>query len=103
MEYQNSVAYPWFTPVLNIQYLPTDRLRFGARAEYFEDQENIILASEQDLGAIFSWSFNIDFAFHSSAKWRTEIRQLLPNSFVNNNLSFSNGKLLLTTGLALSF
>lgn len=96
----------WLVPVLLVRYTPHDRWGFTARAEYYVDKNETIIATGTANGFnTFGASFNVDYMIHNNVLWRTELRTLISKDdiFLKNNNNFTDNNTALTTSLSISF
>jgi hypothetical protein len=95
----------WYSPVLIMRYLVSQRFALAARAEYFVDRSGVIIApfQGQAFGAT-GLSLNFDYQLSSQAMWRTEMRLLNSEGsiFVKNN-GLSRTRPYAISSLAISF
>jgi hypothetical protein len=93
----------WKTITLITQYAVSDKWNIAARAEYFDDQENVIVG----VGApfeVFGASFNIDFIPNSKLKLRTEAKWFDSKEPVfNKETGTTNSNFFVATSLAFEF
>lgn len=95
----------WFTPVLVMKYSPTEKQSIAVRAEYYNDKNGVIIATETPNGfQTFGYSLNFDYLIHNNVLWRVEARGFSSkdNVFVMNDRP-SNYNYFITTALAVSF
>jgi hypothetical protein len=65
----------WYSPVLIAQYMPTDKLAFSARAEYYTDEGGVIISTGTPNGfQTFGYSLNMDIRVVENVLWRLEAR-----------------------------
>ena len=67
----------WLSPVFIGQYSIDKKWQTAFRTEYYEDAENLLIATEKPF-KVFSSSLNLDFLPNDKAKIRTELRYLNP-------------------------
>ena len=95
----------WFSPVLMAQYKPAVKIQLAARAEYYQDEKGIIIATETENGfKTYGFSVNFDYLAADNMMFRIEARTLNSKDDIflkNNNQIDSN--VFLTTSLAISF
>jgi hypothetical protein len=93
----------WMSPVIIAKYSPTARLSVAARAEYYTDKNQVIVATGTTNGfQTYGNSFNIDYKIADNVVWRSEYKMLSSkdNIFAEGTRKTSN---LLYTSLAISF
>lgn len=94
----------WYTPVLIVKYLTTEKSSISARGEYFSDKNGVVVATETGYGfKTFGYSLNFDYNIAKNVVWRIEgrgfyakdkifFREVDPvkdNFFVTTSLSIS--------------
>lgn len=86
-KFKGSDAYNiWYTPVLIAYFLPSEKIRMGARAEYYHDENQVMITSGTEDGLqTFGYSLNFDYQILTNLLWRTEIK-----NFHNRNEVFIN-------------
>lgn len=74
----------WYTPVMIAYFLPSEKIRLGARVEYYQDENQVMIATGTEDG-LQTWgcSFNFDYQILPNLLWRTEIK-----NFQNRNEVF---------------
>lgn len=70
---KNEVHESWLSPVFIAQYSINKRWQTAFRTEYYQDKENIIIATNNKFET-FGFSLNFDYLIHSKVKFRTEAR-----------------------------
>lgn len=80
----------WFSPNLIAQYQLNEKSKLAGRVEYFDDQDNVIIASDlvNNFGfQVSSYSLTFDYQITSLILWRIEARHFLGNNelFQQNN------------------
>lgn len=95
----------WYSPVLIIQFKPTNKISIAARGEYYSDEKGVIITTGTPNGfQTIGYSLNFDYAIGENVLWRIEGRGLSSKDKVfimNKNTSKEN--YFLTTSLAISF
>ena len=103
---KNSTKYDaWFSPILILQYKPTDKIQLAARGEYYSDEKGVIIATETPNGfKTYGFSANFDYLVTDNVMFRLEARNLSSKDeiFTKNNLP-TNTNAFVTTSLAISF
>lgn len=95
----------WYSPVLILQYKPTDKLRIAARGEYYADEDGVIISTGTQNGfKTMGYSLNLDCAVRDNVLWRIEVRGLnsMDKIFIMDGKA-SNQNYFITTSLAISF
>jgi hypothetical protein len=95
----------WFSPVLIVQYKATSKIQLAARAEYYDDEKGVIIATGTENGfKTYGFSANFDYLVADNVLFRIEARNLSSKDDVflkDGNPTNSNA--FLTTSLAISF
>jgi hypothetical protein len=95
----------WYTPIVVAQYKPTAKIQLAARAEYYQDEKGVIIATGTENGfKTYGFSANFDYLAADNMMFRIEARTLNSKDAIflkNNNPTDSN--VFLTTSLAISF
>lgn len=103
---KDSSAYnSWYSPVIIIQYKPSDKIRIAARGEYYSDEKGVIIATGTTNGfQTLGYSINFDYAIRDNIVWRIEGRGFTSKDEIFT-LDKEAGKqnYCLTTALAISF
>lgn len=95
----------WFSPVLIFKYSASEKISVAARAEYYADQNQVIIVTGTPNGfQTFGYSVNLDFVVAENVLWRIEGRGLSSKDqvFTMNDRS-RNENYFVTTALAISF
>jgi hypothetical protein len=106
----NSDKYDtWFSPVVILQYIPTEKIHVAARGEYYSDEKGVIIPIAIGTGTpngfkTYGFSANFDYLFTDQVMFRLEARNLSSKDeiFTKNNLPTDNN-MFVTTSLAISF
>ena len=101
----SSAMNTWVNPSFILRYTPTAKTAVAVRAEYYDDQNGVII-STGTLNGFKTWGFstNVDYAIANNIVWRGEIRRFNSKDAVftkNNNMV--NSETFVTTALAVSF
>ena len=103
---KNSNKYDsWFSPVLILQYKPTEKIQLAARGEYYSDEKGVIIATETSNGfKTYGFSANFDYLVTDNVMFRIEARNLSSKDeiFTKDNLP-TDTNTFITTSLAISF
>lgn len=107
-KFKGSSSYNlWYSPVLIVQYRPTPKLAFGARAEYYSDEDQVIVSTGTPNGfQTFGYSVNMDVRPIENVLWRLEARTLnsqKDNIFLDRNQVSVRNNYFVGTSLSLSF
>ena len=95
----------WYTPVLIAKYALTSRASLTARAEYYADEDGVIIATGTPNGfKTFGYSVNFDYAIYNNVVWRVEARTLESKDdiFMKDGNPTANNTFI-GTALAISF
>ena len=95
----------WYSPIVMAQYKPTAKIQLAARAEYYQDEKGVIIATGTPNGfKTYGFSANFDYLPADNMMFRIEARTLNSKDDIflkNNNPTDAN--VFLTTSLAISF
>ncbi len=93
----------WYSPVIMTQYTWNSRWQTGLRAEYYQDKNTILIATNEAFKT-FGSSINVDYNVSAKVKFRTEARYLQSQEkvFLKNDLP-TNNNFFITTSLAFEF
>jgi Putative beta-barrel porin-2, OmpL-like. bbp2 len=93
----------WLTPVLITQYYLNTKWQTAFRAEYYQDEKNVIIATSDEFKT-FGASVNFDYLPNSKVKLRNELRYLDADKdlFIKNGNTV-NSNLFFTTSLSFEF
>lgn len=97
----------WYSPVLIARYAPTEKLAFAARAEYYSDENGLIISTGTPNGfQTFGYSVNMDVRVTENVLWRLEARTFnsqRDNIFLDRNQIASRNNYFVGTSLSVSF
>lgn len=95
----------WFTPVAILRYMPNEHWAIAGRAEYYADQDEVIITTSGKGFETLGWSLNLDYLPVPNVALRFEGRTLQgkSNYFFNRDGQGSSSNTVLTTALAISF
>lgn len=103
---KNSTRYDvWFSPILILQYKPTNKIQLAARGEYYSDKKGVIVVTQTPNGfKTYGFSANFDYLVADNVMFRIEARNLSSKDaiFTKNNLP-TDTNTFVTTSLAISF
>ncbi|MGM0635001.1 MAG: porin [Bacteroidota bacterium] len=104
-EKNSSQYYVWYAPVVVGQYRLTEKSRVGVRAEYFMDENQVIVNTDTPNGfQTFGYSLNYDYQITTNAVWRTEARSFSAKDAIFGQVTnASTSTFIFTTSLAFSF
>ena len=95
----------WFSPIIIARLALNDKLAIGARAEYYADEEGVIITTDTPHGfKTFGYSVNLDYQITANALFRIEGRALKSEDeifLIKNKPSDNN--YFFTTSLGISF
>lgn len=97
--------YVWFSPVLIVRYVLTDKWSCSMRGEYYQDKEEVIIATGTPNGfTTGGLSLNLDYSPVKNIAWRLEGRglQSADKIFVKKNQSTSENYFIVSS-IAVSF
>jgi hypothetical protein len=95
----------WYTPILMLRYVFTEKTAAALRVEYYSDDNHVIVATgSPNRFRTWGYSANIDWQVNKFVLWRTEFRGFngQQGTFVKNGQP-SSSNFALTTALAVSF
>lgn len=97
----------WYSPVLIARYTPTESLAFAARAEYYSDEGEVIIATGSPNGfQTFGYSLNMDVQVMDNVLWRLEARTFnsrRDNLFLDREATPSQNNYFIGTSLSIMF
>lgn len=95
----------WYAPVLIGKYNVTTKIALSARAEYYADENGVIISTETENGfKTFGYSLNFDYNIYSNVVWRVEARTLNSEDTVfSKDGGTTKNNTFVTTALAISF
>ena len=96
----------WYSPVVLLRYAATDKCAIAARAEFYRDENGVIIATGTPNGfGVWGMSLNLDYAITPNAMWRIEGRFLNSNDdaiFVRDGAA-ERSNAFVTTSIAVAF
>jgi hypothetical protein len=96
----------WYSPVVIIKLNTSSKTSIAARAEYYNDQKGVIIATNTPNG-FKTWSFSANFDYYilPSAIWRVEARTFSSKDdiFLKSKGNAVSNNTFITTALAVSF
>lgn len=94
----------WYTPVLIAKYSVSDKMSIAARAEYYNDANQVIISTGTANGfQTYGYSLNIDYQLMDNVVWRIEGRGFSSKDEIfNMDKQLSTQNYFLTTALAVS-
>lgn len=105
MKKDTSAYNTWYSPVVIVQFKPTNKIRIAARGEYYSDERGVIIATGTPNGfQTIGYSLNLDYVISDNILWRIEGRGLSSKDKIfsmDNKPSTEN--YFITTSLAISF
>jgi opacity protein-like surface antigen len=103
---KNSKSYNvWLSPIIITRYSYSDKLSFSARAEYYQDKDQVIINTDTPNGfRTFSYSVNLDYSVSNNLAIRAEIRKFhSKDKIFQQHKGFSADSLTATTSAILHF
>lgn len=95
----------WYSPILILKYTPSEKISIGARGEFYNDVNGVIINSGTINGfQTYGYSLNLDYNIRNNVVWRMEGRGFTSKDKIftlKNDPSAQN--YFLTTALAISF
>lgn len=93
----------WLSPILITQYSINSKWQTAFRAEYYQDENNVMIASNGKFKTMGT-SINFDYLFNSKVKLRTEARYFSSKEpvFLRNENAVTNN-FFVTTSLSFEF
>ncbi len=96
----------WYSPVLIIKYAVAGRSTIAARAEYYRDKNEVIVATGTPNG-FQTWGFSANFDYQVTPRvlWRVEARTLDSRDkiFEKRNAGFTEKSTTITSTIAVNF
>lgn len=103
---KNSSRYNvWFTPIIIAKYTYSDKLSLSARAEYYQDKDEVIVATDTPNGfRTYSYSANLDYKISNNFALRAEVRKFhSKDKIFQRRNSLSDESLTVTTAIIMHF
>lgn len=99
----NSDYNIWFTPVVIAKFSPSDKINIGLRAEYFKDENGVIISTGTPNGfQTWSYSANIDYFIRENVQWRIEGRGFSSKDKIfSESGNVTNKNFFITTSLTI--
>lgn len=97
---------PWLASTLIIRYLPSKKTSIAVRAEYYDDENGVIVSTDNPSGfKVFGLSLNADYLIRENVLGRLEVRNFTGENdiFTNKARIPSNKTIFISTALAISF
>lgn len=95
----------WYSPIVITRYAYSDKLSFAARAEYYQDKDEVIITTDTTNGfRTVSYSVNVDYKPVQHLALRAELRKYKSKEeiFEKKN-GMSDEQLLATTAVVITF
>ena len=106
-KFKGSETYnSWMVGTAMAQFMATDKLNLAVRAEYFQDDNGVIIASGTANGFdTMGFSVNADYKITPNLMWRTEVKNYSSEDafFAKNTAETSDNSFSLATSLAVKF
>lgn len=95
----------WYSPVLIVKYLASEKSSIIARGEYYDDKNGVIISTGTANGfKTFGYSVNYDYNIAKNVVWRTEARGYTSKDKIfSRKEELIKDNFVLTTALAISF
>ncbi len=96
----------WYSPVLIAKYSPAAKHSVSARAEYYSDENGVIISSGTPNGfKTWGYSLNYDYMVKDNVMWRIEGRTFNSKDevFLKEDNSPSKNNIFLSTSLSIAF
>lgn len=96
----------WYSPVMIVRYSPTEKVSLAARAEYYSDQNQVIISTTTPNGfQTFGYSVNLDVHVTDNVLWRCEARTLSSEDaiFLDRDQLSVNNNSWIGTSLSVTF
>jgi hypothetical protein len=102
---ESDVYDTWFSPVIIAQFAVNNKIKSALRAEYYQDEKNIIIPKRTANGfRTLGLSSNFDFIPYENILCRFEARWLNNQElYFNNNGSLSKQNFILAASMAIKF
>ncbi len=95
----------WYSPVIIAKFMPSEKISWSLRGEYYADKNQVIISTGTKNGfKTFGYSLNVDYLIQNNILWRIEARLLNSKDTIfesDNTLRHQN--VYLTTSLTASF
>lgn len=105
-----SGRYTWYSPVAIVRYTASDRVTLAGRAEYYDDENGVIIATGTTNGfKTWGYSLNFDYAITPQAVFRLEGKlydsqdPIFESGRRSATTAPSRNNTSVTTGLAVAF
>ncbi len=95
----------WYSPIVITRYVYSDKLSFAARAEYYQDKDEVIVTTDTPNGfRTVGYSVNVDYKLMQHLALRAELRMFKSKDeiFEKKN-GLSNESLMATTAVVITF
>ena len=95
----------WYSPVLILKMMASEKLSIALRGEYYSDENGVIIATGSPNGfQVFGASANLDYAIQPNVLWRMEGKMLSSKDDIFSLDAKPSGQnYLLTTALTVAF
>lgn len=103
---KNSSRYNiWLTPIIIAKYSYSDKLSMSARAEYYQDKDELIVTTGTPNGfRTYSYSANLDYKIANNFALRAELRKFhSKDKIFQRKNSLSDESLTATTAIVMHF
>ena len=95
----------WYTPVVAGRFAASERWRWAARVEYYNDENGVIIGSNSDNGfQAFGYSLNVDYLPEPNVMVRLEAKTLQSDNkeFIDGD-ELSTQNAVITTSINIAF
>lgn len=96
----------WYTPVLIAYFSPSEKVRLAARAEYYQDENQLMIFTGSENGiSIVGCSLNVDYQILPNLLWRTEIKNFNNHYewFIDRENEFEKNSFTAVTSISVNF
>lgn len=95
----------WYTPIIIARFMPNEKVRIGARAEYYNDEKAVIISTQTPNGfKTFGYSVNFDYLPASNVMFRLEARGFSSKDDIfTKDEKATNQNYFVTTSVSISF
>lgn len=104
-EKRSSRYNSWFSPNFLAKYQLNDKTSISGRVEYFSDENNVIIAPQNNLGfQVLGLSANVDYQIQTNILWRIEAKNFSAKDalFLKDN-DFTKQNFFITTSVSAWF
>lgn len=103
-EKNSSRYHVWYTPILIAKYTYSDKCSFAVRAEYYQDNNEVIVTTDTPNGfRTFGYSANVDYKLMNNLALRAELRKFKSKDEIFEKKSGLSDESLLLTAAAIVY